>query len=727
MLRIAVAIALPFLLAAVSAAQTPLFLDTTQTIDVRARDLVSRMTLEEKVAQSVHNAPAIERLGVPAYDWWNETLHGVGRAGRATVFPQAIGLGATFDTDLVLRVATAASDEARAKHHASARAGRRDRYRGLTFWTPNVNLFRDPRWGRGQETYGEDPYLMSEIGTAFVRGLQGDDPRYLKVAACAKHFVVHSGPEGLRHEFDAVATPKDMEESYFPAFKALVGAGVEGVMCAYNRTNGEPCCGSKTLLLDLLRGEWGFHGYILSDCWAIRDFDERHKVTQDNAESAALALKSGTNLNCGNSFPSLKEAVERGLVTEEEIDASLAKLLETRFKLGLFDPEEGNPYARIPPEVVDSPEHRALAREAAVESLVLLKNDGGALPLSKDAKKIYVTGPLAADAAVLLGNYSGVSGDLATVLEGIVGAVGPATMVSYRQGSLLDRDNVNPIDWFSGVAEDADATIAVMGISNLLEGEEGAAIASPGKGDRFDLGLPVNQISFLSKLREKAQKLVVVLFGGSPMTIGEVHDLADAVLLVWYPGEEGGRAVADVLFGDRSPSGRLPITFPKSVDQLPPYEDYSMVGRTYRYLTEEPLYPFGFGLSYATFEYQGLELSRPSIQAGESVTVKVRVRNTGEVAATEVVQLYVTDLEASVRVPLASLRGFRRVTLAPRESRAVELTIGPKDLELVDEEGRRRLEPGVFVLTAGGASPGPRALALGAAAPVRAQLRVAAE
>ena len=466
-------------------AETPAYLDPDLPVADRAADLVLRMTLEEKVSQMVHNAAAIPRLGVPEYDWWNECLHGVGRAGRATVFPQAIGLAATFDTELVFRVATAISDEARAKHHASARAGHRDRYRGLTFWTPNINIFRDPRWGRGQETYGEDPFLTAEMGKALVRGLQGDHPRYLKVAACAKHYAVHSGPEGERHEFDAVVTPKDMEETYLPAFKALVDSGVESVMCAYNRVNGEPACGSETLLKKILRERWGFEGHVLSDCWALRDFDEHHEITADNVESAALALKMGTNLNCGNTYPSLLEAVERGLVTEAEIDDSLALLLRTRFKLGLFDPEELNPYASISTDVVNSPEHRALAREAAVKSIVLLKNAESLLPLTRDLKKIYVTGPLAADAAVLLGNYHGVSSDLSTILEGIVAAVDPATMVSYRQGSLLDRANINPGDYFSGVAVDADVTVAVMGISNLLEGEEGASLASPDAPTRY--------------------------------------------------------------------------------------------------------------------------------------------------------------------------------------------------------------------------------------------------
>ena len=702
---------------------TPTYLDPSQDPGVRSQDLVSRMTLEEKVGQLVHDAPAIPRLGVPSYDWWNECLHGVARAGRATVFPQAIGLAAAFDDDLVHRVATAISDEARAKHHASVRAGHRDRYRGLTFWTPNINIFRDPRWGRGQETYGEDPFLTATLGTAFVRGLQGDHPHYLKVAATAKHFAVHSGPEGDRHHFDAIATPKDLEATYFPAFEALVKAGVESVMCAYNRVNGEVACGSDWLLGDVLRDQWGFQGHVVSDCWAIRDFDEHHKVTEDNAQSAALALRSGTDLNCGNSYPSLLEAVERGLVTEADIDATLARLLTTRFKLGMFDPEALNPYAALEVDVVASPAHRQLSREAAVRSIVLLKNDG-VLPLSKNLKKIYVNGPLAADAAVLLGNYSGVSDDLATVLEGVVGAVGPSTMVSYQQGSLLDRDNINPIDWYSDVADDADVTVAVMGINNLLEGEEGAAIASPGKGDRFDIALPANQLAFLRKMRQHSKQLVVVLFGGSPMILEDVHELADAVLFAWYPGQEGGRAIADLLFGDASPSGRLPITFPKSLDQLPPYDDYAMAGRTYRYMTEEPLYPFGFGLSYTQFEYGPLELSSAEIEAGASTTVRAPVTNTGSVAAEDVVQLYVTDDEASTSVPVASLVGFQRIHLKPGERRTVTFELTPRHLELVDDAGKRLLESGTFTVTVGGASPGDRAVALGGSEPATARLVV---
>ncbi len=483
-----------FAVAAVAAAATgsaqvvsPPYLDPERPLETRLTDLVGRMTLEEKVAQLSSTAPAIDRLSVPAYDYWNESLHGVARAGRATIFPQAIGLAATFDPELMTRVATAISDEARAKHHASVRAGHRDRYRGLTFWTPNINIFRDPRWGRGQETYGEDPFLTARMGVAFVEGLQGHDPRYLKAAACAKHFAVHSGPEGLRHSFDAVASPRDLNETYLPAFKALVGAGVEVVMCAYNRTNGEPCCGSKTLLQDTLRGAWGFQGPVVSDGGAVDDLHSGHKVTRDRAESAAVTLKSGTDLACTD-YGALKQSLERGLVTEADVDRALARVLRTRFRLGFFDPEERNPYSRIPESVIASAEHRALAGEAAVKSLVLLKNQAGLLPLRKDLKMVYVTGPLAADAEVMLGNYHGVNEDVATVLEGVVGKVSAATKVDYRQGVLLDRPNVNPADWFSGSAREADVTIAVMGISNLIEGEEGASIASPNKGDRIDIG-----------------------------------------------------------------------------------------------------------------------------------------------------------------------------------------------------------------------------------------------
>lgn len=710
--------------AAVEVGAGPLpYLDPDLPLDTRVADLIARMTVEEKVAQLSSTAPAIDRLSVPAYDYWNESLHGVARAGRATVFPQAIGLSATFDPDLMTRVATAISDEARAKHHASVRAGYRDRYRGLTFWTPNINIFRDPRWGRGQETYGEDPFLTARLGVAFVEGLQGHDPRYLKAAACAKHFAVHSGPEGLRHSFDAVASPRDLSETYLPAFKALVKAKVEIVMCAYNRTNREPCCGSKTLLQDTLREAWGFEGHVVSDCGAVDDLHTGHRVTKDRAESAAVTLKSGTDLACTD-YGALKQSLERGLVAEADLDRALARVLRTRFKLGFFDPEERNPYSRIPESVIGSAEHRALAREAAVKSLVLLKNAGGLLPLRKDLRMVYVTGPLATDAQVMLGNYYGVNEDVSTILEGIVGKVSPATKVDFRQGVLLDRPNANPMDWFSGSAREADVTIAVMGISNLIEGEEGASIASPNKGDRLDIGLPPNQVEFLRKVRAGARKLVVVLLGGSPLAIPEVHDLADAVVFAWYPGEEGGRAVADVLFGDATPSGRLPVTFPRSTDQLPPYEDYSMAGRTYRYLTTEPLYPFGFGLAFTTFRYGPLKLSKAAVAAGEGLTARVTVTNAGRIAGEEVVQLYLSGPKSASRGPLAALEGIRRVRLEAGEARTVEFAVGPAMLAVIDEAGRERSAQGEFRLTIGGASPGARAVTLGAPEPAQATLTV---
>lgn len=705
------------------AEDTAPYLDPAKPLEARLADLIGRMTVEEKIDQLSSTAPGIERLGIPAYDYWNESLHGVARAGRATIFPQAIGMAATFDPDLVTRVATVISDEARAKHNASVRAGMRQRYRGLTFWTPNINIFRDPRWGRGQETYGEDPFLMARMGSAYVRGLQGDDDRYLKAAACAKHYAVHSGPEGLRHSFDAIATPKDLNETYLPAFEALVDAGVEIVMCAYNRTNGDPCCSSDFLLQETLRDDWGFDGHVVSDCGAVNDLHQGHEVTKDAAESAAATLKAGTDLAC-TSYAALHDAFERRLVIEADLDRALTRVLRTRFRLGMFDPEGMVPWSGVPETVIGSDEHRKLSREAAVKSMVLLKNTDGLLPLPKDLRMVYVTGPLAADAQVMLGNYYGLNEDIATVLEGVMGKVSAATKVDFRQGALLDRTNVNPIDWFSGSAQEADVTIAVMGVSNLLEGEEGASIASPDKGDRFDVSLPENQVAFVRKMRENAKKLVVVVLSGSPVAMPEVHEMADAVVFAWYPGMEGGRAIADVLFGDAVPSGRLPLTFPKSTDDLPPYDDYSMKGRTYRYMTKEPLYPFGFGLSTTAFSYGDLELSKSAIAADGQLTAKVQVKNEGEWAGEEVVQLYVSALDASVDAPLASLEVFERVFVGPGESETVTFTVTPEMLAIVNDAGEAVVEPGRFRLTVGGASPGARAVALGAPKPAEAVVTV---
>ncbi len=618
-----------------------LWFDTSLPVDQRVQELISAMTVDEKISQLIDVNEAIPRLGIQRYNWWNECLHGVARNGRATVFPQAIAFGATFDEDLIYEVATAISDEARAKFNIAQKMGNYSRYAGLTFWSPNVNIFRDPRWGRGQETYGEDPFLTSRIGVAFVRGLQGDDPNYMKVAACAKHYAVHSGPEALRHEFNAVVSPKDLWETYLPAFEALVTeAKVEGVMGAYNRTNGEACCASPTLLHDILTEKWGFSGYIVSDCGAIGDIWRDHHLAETPEEASAMALKAGLDVNCGRTFLSLKKALDKNLITEEDLDNALADLLQTKIKLGLLDGNDNTPFAKIPPEVINSDEHRQLARRVAQKSIVLVKNKNNVLPLKKDIKNIFVTGPQAANEDVLLGNYYGVTGNSVNILDGIVNKINFGSTINYKYGQLPFQENINPIDWTTGEAASADVCIAVMGISGLLEGEEGESLASATKGDKQDIRLPQAQIDFLKKIKANKQDnpLVVVLTGGSPIAIPEIYEIADAILYVWYPGEEGGTAVGDILFGDAVPSGRLPFTVPKSVDDLPPFEDYSMKGRTYKYMEKEPLFPFGFGLSYTTFEYSDLNISSENGKAKLSVTLK----NSGNFDAEEVAQIYLT-------------------------------------------------------------------------------------
>jgi beta-glucosidase len=708
----------------VLAQQRSVYLDPSQPVKVRVKDLVSKFTLEEKVDQLMYNSSAIPRLKIPAYNWWNEALHGIGRSGVATVFPQAIGLGATFDDDLALRESTAISDEARAMYNAAVSRGYYQKFGGLSFWTPNINIFRDPRWGRGQETYGEDPYLTTRMGIAFVKGLQGNDPKYLKVAACAKHFAVHSGPERLRHVFNAVASPKDLRETYLPAFKALVDAGVETVMCAYNSTNGQPCCGNNWLIDTILRKEWGFKGHVVSDCWAITDFYEGHKVVANRAEAAAMALKTGVNLNCGNEFPGLLDAVKQRLVTEAQIDSNLSVLMVTKFKLGLFDPKSANPYNAIPVSVINSAEHRKLAREVALKSMVLLKNNG-VLPLKNNLSKYFIVGPNASNIDVLLGNYFGVSTQMSTFLEGIAGGILPGSQLEYRPGCLLDRDNLNPIDWTTGEAQSADAIIAVLGISGLIEGEEGESIASSTFGDRLDYNLPKNQIDFLKKLREGNKKpIIVIITGGSPMNLSEVHELADAVIMAWYPGEEGGNAAADLIFGKVSPSGKLPITFPRSLEQLPAYENYSMIGRTYRYMNAEPMYPFGYGLSYGKFEYSNLKLSSPSIKKKQPVTVDVTITNTGKMEAEEVAQLYITNLNTKLNVPISSLKDFKRVKLSPNQSKLVHFTVTPEMMSYIDNDGISTLSAGEVKITVGGSSPGKRSEDLGIAKPQQATFTI---
>jgi len=698
--------------ALLSANPGPAYQDVTLPLEIRVADLVARLTLEEKVSQMVHAAPAIERLGIPQYNWWNECLHGVARAGIATVFPQAIGLAATWNVDLVHCIAVAISDEARVKHHEAVRQGVRDIYKGLTFWSPNINIFRDPRWGRGQETYGEDPYLTARLGVAFVRGLQGDDARYLKLVATPKHFAVHSGPEAERHRFDARVDERDLRETYLPAFEACVKEGqAVSIMGAYNRTNGEPCCASPTLLGKILRQEWGFDGYVVSDCWAIGDIYKHHKVVATVEEAAALAVQAGCDLNCGEAFGALLAAVAQGLIAEETINRAVQRLFTARFRLGLFDPPEMVPYAQIPFAVNDSPEHRALALQAARESIVLLKNQNHCLPLRQDIKSIAVIGPNADDATVLLGNYHGTPSQSVTPLQGLQARVSPATAVLYAPGcDLLDEDTASFAAAIA-LAKRADVVIFVGGISQQVEGEEGQREGVAGgrrsRGDRDDLNLPSVQEKLLQALHATGKPVILVLLNGSALAVNWASEHLPAIVEAWYPGEEGGTALAEVLFGDYNPAGRLPVTFYKSVADLPPFEDYRMEGRTYRYFRGEPLFPFGYGLSYTTFAYSHLRLSARTIAPTETLTVSVDVQNVGQRAGDEVVQLYTSDVVASVPVPIRQLGGFTRLHLKPGEKQTVTFTLSPRQLSLIDAAGRRVIEPGEFQLAVGGRQPEP--------------------
>ncbi len=818
----------------------------------RVDDLVSRMTLEEKVSQMMNAAPAIARLGIPEYDWWNEGLHGVAFSGVATVFPQAIGLGATFDQPLVNRVASVISEEARAKYNDAQRHGNRARFYGLTFWSPNINIFRDPRWGRGQETYGEDPYLTGRLGVAFVKGLQGDDPKYLKVVATPKHYAVHSGPEPERHRFDAVIDERDLRETYLPAFRAAIMEGhATSIMCAYNRTNGEPCCGNTHLLLDVLRGEWGFNGYVVSDCGAIDDIYQRHHFLKTAEEASALAVKRGTDIECGDSYRALIAAVKQGQISEAEIDVAVKRLFTARFRLGMFDPPEMVPYASIPFSANDSTEHRQLALEAARESMVLLKNDNHTLPLSRNLKSVAVIGSNADAVPVLLGNYNGQPSRATTPLAGIRQHVSPQTTVLHAVGTTLTELSVMPVpgamlrgpngehglkaeffanknlagppvltridtevnfDWGTGspapgipvdefsarwtgklvptvsgkyhfgaiaddgvriyldgkliaedwtdhapatvtgevnleagktydlkmeyyedkigavaklawqmpvtstgspyaeavnIAKQADAVVMLLGLSSQLEGEE-MSVHEAGffGGDRTDIGLPVRQQKLLEAVAATGKPVVLVLLNGSALAVNWANEHVPAIVEAWYPGEEGGIAIADVLFGDYNPAGRLPVTFYRSVTDLPPFTDYRMQGRTYRYFKGEPLYPFGFGLSYTRFKYDNLKLSATKVNAGEDLRVTAEVQNLGAREGDEVVQLYVSHTGASVPVPIRSLAGINRVSLKPGESRSVSFTLTPAQLSVIDDRGKRIVEPGEFQITLGGKQPG---------------------
>ncbi|HEV2671653.1 MAG TPA: glycoside hydrolase family 3 C-terminal domain-containing protein [Gemmatimonadales bacterium] len=827
-------------LAAALAAQTPDYQNTDLPFERRAADLVSRMTLQEKVSQMQDVAPAIDRLGIPAYNWWNEALHGVARAGLATSFPQAIGLAATWDDSLIFRMASVISDEARAKHHEYARQGARQRYQGLTFWSPNINLFRDPRWGRGQETYGEDPFLTGRLAVQFIRGMQGDDPKYLKTVATVKHFAVHSGPEPARHTFDAVVSERDLRESYLPHFEAGIReGGAYSLMCAYNRVLGSPACGSDLLLTSILRGEWGFSGYVVSDCGAINDIYERHKVAPTAAAAAALAVKTGTDLECGRVYASLLDAVKQGLITEQAIDTAVTRLFLARFRLGMFDPPDRVRWAQIPFSVLDQPAHRALARQVARESIVLLKNSANLLPLKRDVGTIALIGPNADQWRMLLGNYNGIPADPVTPLRGVREAVSPRTRVLYALGSDLavgfpvlapvpaqvlspahgrggrgldvayfssramtgaplftgtdstldanwgekaPRGDMNVDDfgvrwtatlqpqhtgtyrlalvgtvkfqlyvddsllvqsvypthdgefpdprfaqseplrleagrryhlrvdgeesygeaelqllWATPaealeseaveIARRADVVVLCLGLTARLEGEEmRVAIDGFAGGDRTRIDLPAPQEHLLEHIAALGKPTVLVLMSGSALAVPWAQEHVPAILEAWYPGQAGGSAIADVLFGDYNPAGRLPVTFYRDVADLPPFEDYGMAGRTYRFFEGKPLYPFGYGLSYTRFRYDRLRVSSDTLRGADTLTVSVDVTNTGMRSGDEVVQLYVAYPDSRVPRPRRDLRGFGRVTLSPGETRTIAFPLSASALRYWDPE-----------------------------------------
>ena len=820
------------LVASVSGKSQLLYQNTSLSADERAKDLLGRLTLEEKIQLTMNNSPGIDRLGILPYEWWNEALHGVGRAGQATVFPQVIGLAATFDNDAVFKTYSMVSDEARAKHHDFKRKGEFKRYQGLTFWTPNINIFRDPRWGRGMETYGEDPYLTSLMGVAVVNGLQGDgSQKYDKLHACAKHYAVHSGPEWNRHSYDAKnISQRDLWETYLPAFKALVTeADVKEVMCAYNRFEGEPCCGSDQLLLQILRAKWGYDNIVVSDCGAIDDFfiKGRHETHADAATASAAAVIAGTDLECGQSYKALKDAVERGLITEEQIDKSVFRLLRARFQLGLMDKDEDVSWSTIPISVVECDEHKNMALEMAQKSIVLLNNKNNTLPLNKNLKKVAVMGPAANDSVMLWANYNGFPSKSVTILEGIQNKL-PKGAVVYEPGcdyvmdivfkSLFDKcsfdgkqgfnakfrntkdfeGNVvanqivsSPFEYntrgntvyaqgvnltnFSGRFEsvftpeqdgetifkiagegtfklfvdgtdvassttgrltkreyqmkttkgksynivveythgegpgslsfdlgytedvdlnaiaakvkDVDAIIFVGGISSALEGEE-MNVNLPGfrRGDRTNIDLPQVQLNLLKALKKLNKPVVFVLCSGSTLALPWQDQNLDAILAAWYPGQEGGTAVADVIFGDYNPAGRLPLTFYASSDDLPDFEDYDMnKGRTYRYFKGKPLYPFGYGLSYTTFEYAKASLNKKQISLGESLKLTVDIKNTGKADGDEVIQVYVRNLQDK-EGPIKSLRAFKRIGVKAGQTQSITIDLPPSTFEFFDPE-----------------------------------------
>ncbi len=695
------------------------YMDESLSFEERARDLVSRMTLEEKVYQTLHAAPAIDRLGVKAYNWWNEALHGVARAGVATVFPQAIGLAATFDEELLEEVADTISTEGRAKFNMQQKYNDTDIYKGLTFWSPNVNIFRDPRWGRGHETYGEDPYLSSRLGVRFIHGIQGHDKKYLKAAACAKHYAVHSGPEDVRHSFNAEVSKQDLYETYLPAFKACVQeAGVETVMGAYNRTNGEPCCGSKTLLNDILREDWGFQGHVTSDCWAIRDFHEHHFVTSTPVESVALAMNNGCDLNCGNIYGNLLLAVRDGLVEEKTIDRAVTRLVTTRMKLGLFDSPEKVSYNTIGYEQVDQKEHKELNLKASRKSIVLLKNENNLLPLNKEKlKTVGVIGPNANNRKALVGNYEGTASEYITVLEGIQNYLGDEVRVYYSEGCHLFQNKVqglgienDRIAEVKAVCDMSDVVIACLGLDPGLEGEEGDQGNEFASGDKPNLNLPGLQEEILKELYMSGKPVILVLLSGSAISIPWADEHIPAIMQGWYPGAQGGRAIAELLFGEYSPEGKLPVTFYRTTEELPAFTDYNMKNRTYRYMKQEALYPFGYGLSYTSFELSEVSVDGEELVPGKEVHCSARIENTGMLPGAETIQIYIKAKQEGA--PNWQLKGLRKIYLEPGESKTIQMTLRNEEFGLYDHDGRLVLHEGEYELYIGSSQPDTRSIKL---------------
>lgn len=668
----------------------------------KAKELIGRMTLDEKIAQMQNAAPGIERLGLKPYNWWGEALHGVARTGRATVFPQPIGMAATFNEKLLHNIGDAISTEARAKFGDAQRIGNHRTYSGLTFWAPNVNIFRDPRWGRGMETYGEDPFLSGTLGTAFVKGIQGDDPFYLKAAACAKHYAVHSGPESTRHTANVEPSRRDLWETYLPAFRMLVEKGkVEAVMGAYNRVYGEPACGSKLLLTDILRRQWGFSGHVVSDCGALWDFVNGHKVAKSPAEVAAMAVKAGLNLECGNLWGHLHEAVDQKLLSEQDIDKALLPVMMTRLKLGLVGNDPDCPYNNIPTDSLSTPWHRSLALQAARESMVLLKNNG-ALPLSKDLRSVYVSGPAATDAFNLMGNYYGISRHFSTFLEGIASKISAGTTMNYRRAFLAVGGDDMPVNWAAQEGKDYDVHIVFIGNNGDTEGEEGDAIAATNGADRATMALPEAQLKFLRKASEgHNNKLVVVITGGSPVELEEVSRLADAVVMAWYPGEEGGEALGQLLFGEASFSGRLPVTFPVSTKDLPQIDNYDMQGHTYKYMTSGIQYPFGYGLTYGKVSYSDVRAGKLTKQG---ITISAKLTNSGR-DCMETAQVYLSAPGAGHTAPLRQLVAFKRVELPAGTSKTVTFHIPRERLMTVQADGSSKLLRGDHLFVVGGCAP----------------------